>query len=92
MIRLLLIALATTGIVDLTDGWQYASTAPRNTPPGSEVTWHEEVEALPDRDLWYRIPLPASIAPDSRLAPRVPRVRGHLRGVRRPAADLHVRR
>jgi len=67
MIRLFLIALATTGIVDLAEGWDYASTAPRGTPPGVEASWREEVEQSAERDWWYRILLPATFPADSRL-------------------------
>ncbi|MEO8378905.1 MAG: PP2C family protein-serine/threonine phosphatase [Acidobacteriota bacterium] len=67
MIRLLLLALATTGIVDLTEGWRYATTPPRATPPGSEVTWRDEVQQLPGHDYWYRTSLPAVMPADARL-------------------------
>jgi len=60
---LLLLAFA---FVDLAEGWQYALTGPRATPPAG-VVWSEEPRTPRDRDLWYRVPVPATLPDDPQL-------------------------
>jgi sigma-B regulation protein RsbU (phosphoserine phosphatase) len=61
--------LLAAAIVQLSDGWQYARTPPRPTPP-VDATWREEVEAAPGSDLWYRITLPSPLPPEPRFVAR----------------------
>ena len=58
--RLVLLAIA---ILDLSEGWRYAYTPPRDTPP-TDVVWQEELEPDAGRDRWYRITLPAPLPPE----------------------------
>lgn len=60
---LLLLAFA---FVDLAEGWQYALTAPRATPPVG-VVWTEEPVEPRDGELWYRVPVPPALPDDPQL-------------------------
>ncbi|HEX8409011.1 MAG TPA: hypothetical protein VF883_09115, partial [Thermoanaerobaculia bacterium] len=60
---LLLLAFA---FVDLAEGWQYALTAPRATPP-VDVVWTEEPVEPRERELWYRVPVPPALPEDPQL-------------------------
>src|SRR6185295_12519940 len=48
-------------------GWQYAVTAPRDTPPGEDAGWREEVSRDGVRDFWMRAPIPAATPPGAHL-------------------------
>lgn len=67
MTRLFLLAAMMSGIVELSDGWRSASTPPRVTPPAGDVTWIEGAEPRSDRDLWYRVSLPATLPDDAKI-------------------------
>jgi sigma-B regulation protein RsbU (phosphoserine phosphatase) len=63
---IILFAIALAAVIDLGDGWQYTLTAPRPTPP-QDAMWREEIEEPRDRELWYRVPLPAATPDDPHL-------------------------
>ncbi|HET9425139.1 MAG TPA: PP2C family protein-serine/threonine phosphatase [Gemmatimonadaceae bacterium] len=63
---IILFVLTLSAVIELRDGWQYALTAPRATPP-QDAVWREEIEPPSDRELWYRAPLPRAIPGDSHL-------------------------
>jgi sigma-B regulation protein RsbU (phosphoserine phosphatase) len=60
---LFVIALA---LVDLSDGWQYARSAPRTTPP-VDAAWSEEIGSPRTHELWYRVPLPSPLPHGSHI-------------------------
>ena len=52
--------------VPLDDGWQYALSDPRATPPVA-AAWAEEPEAPRERELWYRVALPDALPREPHL-------------------------
>ena len=54
------------GFTGFGDRWQYALSPPRATPP-VDVVWSEEVQPPREQELWYRVPLPASLPPEPHL-------------------------
>jgi sigma-B regulation protein RsbU (phosphoserine phosphatase) len=60
-----LLFVLTLAITDLT-GWQYTRTAPRALPP-VDAAWANETGSARDQELWYRVPLPASLPPEPHI-------------------------
>ena len=62
-LRLLLVLIALT---ELSDGWRYAHTVPRTTPPAN-AAWIAEARESREYELWYRVPLPDPLPRDPHL-------------------------
>lgn len=63
ILRALFVFLASIASLD---GWQYAHSVPRTTPPVG-AAWRDNVDVDPQQELWCRVPLPVSMPRDARM-------------------------
>jgi len=61
------VALLLLAIIQLDSGWRIAVTAPRESPPGDDVAWSQQVAERRELDLWYRNRLPERLPDDPQI-------------------------
>ena len=60
------LALVLASLVTLSEGWQYAVTAPQETPP-HDATWSDDFAVKRGFDVWTRNRLPRELPPDAHI-------------------------